>query len=196
MKLGQAVNKLAQCDLHGFNVTTSLWELLPFKVIYSVDGRFIGRSVSFYNRRVFICPQDIPLNYPIIKIGKTDSEPLMIYASQENINRNESYLFSFTGFNIQGNATIHRLVKTQSASGMGGKATDSVHGIFPVALEKGFSGPANLQVAGAYNSRVSCYIPSYAGVELSDTLEFEGEFYTIDELLPELRLTFLQLTKK
>lgn len=196
MKLSQATRKLALCTAQGFNTTTLAWELLPYKVSYPPDGRFIGRSVDFYNRRIFITPEAIPDNIALIKIGPDDSEVLMIYASQQNINRDETYLFSHTGLNIQGYAKVHRMVKTVTASGVGGIAVDTVVGEYPVAMEKGFSGPQNYQASGVYNTRLSCYIPAYADVKTSDTLEFQGESYVIDESVPELRMRFLQITKR
>jgi hypothetical protein len=196
MKLSQATKKLALTTAYGFNRSTNAWELLPFKVSYAPDGRFIGRSVSFYDRRVLITPAEIPKKYALVKLGVTNSELLMVYAGQENINRDESYLFSYTLFNVMGFATIKRLVKTQSASGVGGKSTTSIVGEFPVAVEKGFAGPNHAQAAGVYNTRVSCYIPAYADIKASDTLEFAGDVYTIDEVIPELELKFLQLTKR
>lgn len=196
MKLSQATKKLALTTAYGFNRVTDKWDKLPFKVSYAPDGRFIGRSVSFYDRRVLITPAEIPEQYATIKLGLNDSEVLMVYAGQENINRDETYLFSYTLFNVMGFAVIKRLVKTTTASGVGGKAVETIVGLFPVAMEKGFAGPAHEQAAGFYNTRVSCYIPAYADIRVSDTLEFENEVYTIDESMPELQLRFLQLTKR
>lgn len=196
MKLSQATKKLALTSIYGFNIATDRWDKLPFKVSYAPDGRFIGRSVSFYDRRVLITPEVIPDAYAIVKLGLSDSEILMVYAGQENINRDESYLYSYTLFNVMGFATIKRLTKTTSASGVAGKAVESVVGSYPVALEKGFAGPMHEQAAGFYNTRVSCYIPMYADIRVSDTLEFSGDVYTIDESVPELQLRFLQLTKR
>lgn len=196
MRLSQATKKLALTTAYGFNRDTSAWDMLPFKVSYAPDGRFIGRSVSFYDRRVLITPEEIPSQYAVIKVGVRDTELLMVYAGQENINRDETYLFSYTLFNIMGFATIKRLVKTLSASGVGGKSTTSTVGDFPVALEKGFAGPDHKSAAGYYNTRVSCYIPAYADIQAADTLEFEGDTYTIDEVITELELKFLQLTKR
>jgi hypothetical protein len=196
MKLSQATKKLSLTTIYGFNRDTDKWDKLPFKVSYAPDGRFIGRSVSFYDRRVLITPEVIPDRYATVKLGLTDSEILMVYAGQENINRDETYLFSYTLFNVMGFAVIKRLVKTTTASGVGGKSVDSIVGAFPVAMEKGFAGPAHDMAAGFYNTRVSCYIPSYADIRVSDTLEFGNEVYTIDESIPELQLRFLQLTKR
>lgn len=196
MKLSAAVNKLAKTPAYGYNHVANTWELLPYKISYPPDGRFIGRSVSFYDRRIFITPGELPDKYSLIKIGTAGTEILMVYASQENINHDRTYLFSHTGFNIQGYANVFRLVKTNTASGVGGKAVKTLVGSFPVALEKGFSGPANLNVAGVYNTRMSAYTVAYADIQTSDTLEFGGDTFVIDEKAPELRLQFLQLTKR
>lgn len=196
MKLSQATRKLALTTAYGFSTQNNAWEKLPFKVSYAPDGRFIGRSVSFYDRRVLITPEVIPSDYAIVKLGLNDSEILMVYAGQENINRDETYLYSYTLFNVMGYASIKRLVKTPTASGVGGKAVETLVGEYPVALEKGFAGPMHEQAAGFYNTRVSCYIPAYADIKVSDTLEFAGDVYTIDESVPELQLRFLQLTKR
>lgn len=196
MKLSQATKKLALTTAYGFSTQNNAWELLPFKVSYAPDGRFIGRSVSFYDRRVLITPDKIPDDYAIIKVGINDTELLMVYAGQENINRNETYLYSYTLFNVMGFAAIKRLTKTTSASGVGGRAVETLVGEYPVALEKGFAGPMHEQAAGFYNTRVSCYIPAHADIRVSDTLEFAGDVYTIDESVPELQLRFLQLTKR
>jgi len=197
MNLGQAVNKLSLTPISGLNHTTGLWELLPFKCSYPPDGRFIGRSVSFYDRRTLITPGDIDSKYSLVRVGDgSDSEILMIYASQKNINRNKTYLYSHTGFNVQGYAGIHRLTKTQSASGLAGTAVNNLIGTYPVALEKGFAGPADAHAAGVYNTRVSGYIAAYADIKTSDTLTLAGDTYVIDEMIPELKLLFLQLTKR
>jgi hypothetical protein len=196
MKLASAVNKLCKTTVYGYNKDTLVWDLLPFKMSYPPDGRFIGRSVSFYDRRIFITPEEIDDKYPLIKIGTLDSEELMIYASQENIHHDHTYLFSYTGFNIQGYANLYRLTKTTSASGVKGTAVKTLVGAYPIALEKGFSGPQNLNAAGVYNTRLSGYIPEYAEVLVSDTLEFDGDVYTIDETVSELKLRFIQLTKR
>jgi len=194
MRLGQSVGKVCKTKIEGFNYQTGLFEDLPFMCSYPPDGRFIGRSVSFYDRRVLITPEQIDDLFPIVRIG--DEEVLMIYASQQNINRGHQYLWSHTGFNIQGYADVHRLITTTVASGAKGKGVDTAIGNYPVSLEKGFSGPPSQYEAGYYSTRMSCYIPAYADVKLSDTIVFQGETYTIDESAPELRLRFLQLTKK
>jgi hypothetical protein len=196
MKLSQATKKLALVTAYGLDNTSQKWEVLPFKVSYAPDGRFIGRSVSFYDRRVLITPKVIPDKYAVVRLGLDSSEILMVYANQQNINRDETYLYSYTLFNVQGMAEVHRLAKSVAASGMQSKGVDSVVGTYPVAMEKGFAGPAHEQAAGFYNTRVSCYIPLYADVRPSDTLVFEGDTYVIDEAIPELQLRFLQLTKR
>lgn len=196
MKLKQAVLKLARTSAYGFNTSTLVWEPLDFKISYTPDTRVIGRNVAFFDRRLFISPVEIPSLYSLVKIGLNDSEVLMVYSSQENINRDTTYLYSNTGFNVQGYANLFRLIKTPSASGVSGAGVKTLVGSYPVALERGFSGPQNPQAAGVYNTRMGCYIPAYADVKLSDTLEFGQDVFTIDESVPELKLRFLQLTRR
>lgn len=193
MKLSQATLKVCRTELWGF--TGLAWEKLPFACSYPPDGRFIGRNVSFYDRRTLITPQGFPEKYSILRIGSDTSEEVILYASQQNINNGDTYLFSHTVFNVMAYATVRRLVKTLSASGMAGKATNSMVGLFPIIFEKGFSGPENRDAAGVYVTRVSCYIHPSSGLKKSDTLEIAGDTYTVDELVPELKLLFAQLTK-
>lgn len=196
MKLSQASRKLSLTKAYGYDHSINAWEELTFKISYPPDGRFIGRQVSFYDRRTLISPEEIPAKYSLLRLGSNQSEEVMIYAGQENINRDETYLFSYTVFNIMGNATIKRLVKTTTASGVGGKSTETVVGSYPIILEKGFSGPGNDMAAGVYNTRVSGYVPLYADVKMSDVLYFGTDVFTIDEMFQELQLRYLQLTKR
>ena len=193
MRLSQATLKVCRTELWGY--TSGAWEKLPFACSYPPDGRFIGRNVGFYDRRTLITPADIPSEYSILRIGSDDSEEVILYASQQNVNNDETYLFSHTVFNVMAYATVRRLVKSLSASGMPGKATNSTVGLFPIIFEKGFSGPENREAAGVYVTRVVCYIHPSSGLKKSDTLEIAGETYTVDELIPELKLLFAQLTK-
>lgn len=196
MKLSQASKKLSLTSAKGYDHVTGLWDDLSFKVSYPPDGRFIGRSVSFYDRRTLITPEEIPAKYSLLRLGLDQTEEVMIYAGQQNINRNETYLFSYTVFNIMGYASVRRLTKTTTASGMGAKTTESTVGTYPIILEKGFSGPSNENAAGVYNTRVSAYIPFFADVKTSDTIQYGTDVFTIDEMFQELQLRYLQLTKR
>ena len=195
MRLSQAVKKLSKTTVQGYRHTTGAWETLPFNLSYPPDGRFIGRSVDFYDRRIFTSPQEITEDYSLLRIGTGDTEELMIYAQQKNIHRDRNYLYSYTGLNIQGYAKLLRNTKTQTASGIGGSVSKTLIGEFPVMFVKGFSGPAHESAAGVYNSRINGYMPQYAGATPQDTIELFCDSYLIDEVIQELRLTFVQLTK-
>lgn len=196
MKLSQAARKLALTTAYGYDHTLNQWEELDFKISYPPDGRFIGRQVSFYDRRTLITPEEIPSRFSLLRLGLNSTEEVMIYAGQENINRDETYLYSYTVFNIMGYATVRRLTKTTTASGVGGKSVESVVGSYPLIVEKGFSGPGNDMAAGVYNTRVSGYMPLYADVKMSDTIHFGTDVFTIDEMFQELQLRYLQFTKR
>jgi hypothetical protein len=195
VRLSQAVRKLSKTTVQGYRHSTGVWETLPFKLSYPPDGRFIGRSVDFYDRRIFTSPEEITEDFSILRIGTGNIEELMIYAQQKNIHKDRNYIYSYTGLNIQGRAKLFRNTKTQTASGIGGIISKALIGEFPVMFVKGFSGPAHESAAGVYNSRINGYMPQYAGVLPQDTIELFGESYQIDEVIPELRLTFVQLTK-
>ena len=196
MRLGQAVGKLCKTDIYGQSIGSNNWDLLEFRCMLPPDGRFIGRSVAFYDRRTLMTPVPIPPEYPLLRIGSVDSETFMLYASQGNTDHNKPYLVSHTIISLQGYAEVWRLQPVIAASGVTvGNGEVKVLDI-PIALERGFTGKSSEVEAAVYTSRVTGFVPKGYAIAFSDYIKFENDIYTIDEIVPELFLQIITMSKK
>ena len=199
MRFSQAAGKFSRNELQAFNHTTQQWDILPFKCMLGNSGRWIGRSEDFYNRRVLLTPQPIPIDYQVVKLGQRDGEYL-IFANapeaQPNVQANEAYLFDYTVLNAEvQHADLVDLVPTVSASGVNGRRVDVVLGTYPVAIDR-YAAATNSSVPSVDQSKTNVYIPVYANAKAGQVLRHGGSFYDIQESVLELNLTHLYCIKR
>lgn len=199
MKLGTAARKLAKNTLSAYDPVLARWEALPFNCQLANSGRWIGRSEDFYNRRVLLMPEPLPEQYEVVKVGASAAEYL-VFANkpfgQPNSQANEAYLFEYTIFNTEVEyARLIGLTPTLSASGINGKKTEVVLGVFPVAMDR-YASSSNTTVKDIIQSKCNIYIPTYANAGTEHTLQLMGELYDVKEAYLELSLTHLNCIKR
>jgi len=193
VKLSQASNKLSRNVAQVYDHTDSVWVSLPFKVMLANSGRWIGRTETFYNRRVILSPHRIDPEYQVIRISGAE---YLLFAEQPNIQANDTYLYDYTGLNVEREyADLKGLTPTLVASGISGKKVVSSLGSFPIAMDRFASNPSTL-VKDVTQSKLNCYIPTYANASRDHIVEFRGEQYDVKEEYLELNLTHLTLIKR
>lgn len=193
MWFDQAVNKLASNTCQAYNPTKAKWETLPFKIQLANSGRWIGRTESFYNRRVILTPEVIDPKYQVIRLGKVE---FLLFANQPNIQQDDTYLYDYTGLNIEPSyATLTGLTPTLSASGVSGTKTVVSLGSFPVAMDR-FASSGSVLTRDVNQSKMNCYIPTYSNAVETNLLTLAGEQYGVKESFLELNLLHLTLVKR
>jgi len=191
----QAAGKLSKDSAEVFNPTSALWEPLPFKVLLSESGRWVGRTESFANRRVLLSPEKISEDIQVLRLT-TDNVEFLLYSEQPNIAKNKSYLFDYTIMNVEsGYAELFELVDTPMASGMSGRKVENSLGLFPIATDR-FAGQAGSIVRDMNQSRLNLFLPTYCDAKREHFLRWNGYYYDIKEVYPELRLLHLIVTQR
>lgn len=199
MRLSTAARKLCKTTIEAFNHTTSEWDVLDFKVQLPTSGRWIGRSEDFYNRRVLLCPEAIPENYEVVRIGGRSNEYLIFAnrpSGQANIRDNEAYLFEYNIFNaevVYADLVGQTLVPV--ASGIGGIKQEIILGSYPVAVDR-YASESNTTVKDTVQSKCNIYIPTYAQANTDHVIHLAGETYEVREAYLEMSLTHLNCTKR
>ncbi len=195
MDFGRMYKKLARSDLWCWNETKKTWEKQSYTVMLAESGRWIGRSEAFYNRRVILTPERVDAKYEVCRIGKLTDEYLL-FASQPNTVRNDTYMFDYTGLNVE--AQYADLIELQTTTALSGAETGTqevVRGSYPVAMER-YTQAQSSVVSNVHYSQIHCYIPKYSGAVRENILKLGGESYEIKESVVELNLLHLVLSKR
>ena len=186
----QAAGKMCKDSAEIFNQLTSLWEPLPFKVQLTESGRWIARTESFSNKRVMLTPQRLPLGTQVIRLVEGIGE-FLVYAEQPNIAKDKSYMFDYTILNAEvGYADLIGLVPTVKASGVSGEKVETVLGSYPIATDR-FAGATSVLARDMNQSRVNCFMPSFASPSREHLLRWDGLEFDIKEVYPEFGLSHL-----
>lgn len=196
MWFGQAAGKLARNSIEAYNRVTGKWELQPFKVQLANSGRWIGRSESFYNRRIILCPRRLDPKYQVVRL--VSGSEYLIYGTQENVQANSSYLFDVSVLNVEpvGYAQVVSLNPGVSSSGVKGiKGPETVIGNFPVAFDRYASSTSNV-AKDVVQSRINCFIPTYANLKRDHIIRLAGEEYDVKEVVREIDLTHATLVQR
>lgn len=192
MHLHQAVKKLSRNTAEVYNPTTNLWEGLGFKVMLPVSGRWVARTPDFSENRLCISPFTLPDYTRLIRFTSNPADEFLIYAVQQNIQANRSYLWDYTLKQAEVNyAQVIEMVPQVMASGVSGKKVENVVGSFPIYWDR-LSSESSPLARDMMQSKFIGYIPHYSGLHREHIIrwDYQGKTYEWDvkEVVPEILL--------
>ncbi len=194
MRLKQALGKLGKCTVHGYNLSTQKWDVIPMKAILESSQRWISERVGFNARRVLLTSLPV-LPYHVVKISDDDVEHIL-YSEQRNIQGGSSFVYDYTLLDKTHGAQIVSFTTTPTASGMEGEAVEEIStATHPLHLVRYAKADSVVNDAIDY-SRSYGFIAGNVPLTVDNELKVGGDRYVIEEAEAELLTTRLMLVKR
>lgn len=194
MRLTQALGKLGKCTVHGYDLATQTWKVVPTKAILESSQRWISERVGFNARRVLLTSEPV-LPYYVVKISDDDIEHIL-YSEQRNIQKGKSFVYDYTLLDKTHGAQIVTFTTTQLASGMQGELVEELStAVHPLHLVRYAKSDSVANDAIDY-SRSYGFIAGNVPITTDNELLVGTDRYLIEEAEAELLTTRLMLIKR
>ena len=194
MRLKQALGKLGKATIHGYNITTNKWDVVPMKAILESSQRWISERVGFNARRVLLTSLPV-LPYHVVKISDDDVEHIL-YSEQRNIQGSTSFVYDYTLLDKTHGAQIVSFTTTTLASGQEGDVVEELTtAVHPLHLVRYGKSDSVVNEAVDY-SRSYGFIAGNVSISPDNELQVGTDRYIIEEAEAELLTTRLMLVKR
>lgn len=193
MRLVQALRKLGNSTLLGYNFTTLTWDNIETKALFESDQRWISERVGFNARRVLLTENTLD-PYRVLKISLDDIQHI-VYSEQRAIGKGVAFLYDYTLLDKTNEAQTVTITTTPSASGMETTAVETLSTAFPIHMVR-YAAATSEEQEHVDFSRLYAFAPGSLTITEDMELAVDGERYVITEAVKELLCLRLSVTKR